>query len=129
MMTGATRRQWHRAGHSLPELIVALVLLSLCLGVVTSSAVLGARWTAQAVLKQEAVRRAGEVLDSVSGAAIVASGEDRQGRLVLRWTVGAGEDTASVLVTAARADSGRPLVELRGLWLRPPPVAAPEAGE
>ena len=79
--------QWASPGHSLPELIVTLVLLAACLGAVGSSAILGSRWTTRGVARQEAAVVAGAVMDSLLAAEAVEPGVMRRAGLIVRWKV------------------------------------------
>ena len=72
-------------GHSLPELIVTLVLLATCLGAVSSSAILGSRWTSRGIARQQAAVMARAVMDSLLAAEAVEPGERRRAGLVVRW--------------------------------------------
>ena len=112
-----------RAGHSLPELIVAVAFLATTVTAVGGMAVLGARWTAEAVLRQEAVRAAGAVLDSVMVAGVSGPGERTHGALTLRWTL----DGQRVTVTATEPGRETPLARLSG---RPVPAidVLPDSG-
>lgn len=78
-----------RRGHTLPELLVAMTFLAVSAAAVGGTALLGARWTADAAVRQEAVRLASSVLDSVTAAYGQASGAApgarRLGNLEARW--------------------------------------------
>lgn len=106
-------------GHSLPELIVAIAFLGIGLGGVGASSVLGARWTGEALRRQEAVRTAVAVLDSLVAAPSPASGTREAGRLRLSWVVREGSGPVSVLVETLE---GRRLFELEGWRLAPVPM-------
>ena len=127
-MVGRTRA---RAGHSLPELIVAVTFLSTTVVAVGGTAVLGARWTGRAVLRQEAVRRAAAILDSVATAPGPRSGQGSSGGLTSRWRVDGGRGTIRVIVLPTAG--GSVLVTLTGRVAPTVPVlpddsAAPPAG-
>lgn len=109
-----------RAGQSLAELVVALTLLSACLGAVGASAVLGARWTTLGELRQDAVWAASAVLDSLMRADSVSSGQQEDGPFTISWTA-AGTDGLVPLVVTTTAPAAGLTVELRGAWLPPPP--------
>lgn len=108
-----------RQGHSLPELIVAVTVLGIGLGGVAASSLIGARWVAEAIGRQEAVRAAAELLDSLAVTAEPGSGAVDRGHLRLEWTV-EGEDGA-VRVTARTSTAG-PGVELEGRTVPPVPI-------
>lgn len=72
-------------GHSLPELVVAMVFLGATIPAVGATAALAARWTADAVTRQEALRLAAQTLDSVAAAAAPVAGAGVVGGLSVRW--------------------------------------------
>lgn len=111
-----------RPGHSLPELIVAVMFLASSLVAVGASAVLGARWTAVAGARQDATRVAAAVLDSVAAIPAVSDGGRSIDGFRVRWTSG----PEGVLVVRVFA-GGRFLVELAGVRLPTVPVL-PDAG-
>jgi type II secretory pathway pseudopilin PulG len=135
-----------RRGHSLPELIVALTLLGATLAGVASTAVLGSRWTTDAVMRQRALTLAESVLDSLVGSpGMPGSGEvtDLAPPWVVQWAVEPLTDTGAARVrvtvavphsvTAAHSKTtahsvtagDRPLAELHGLWIPPLPGPLP----
>lgn len=87
-----------RPGHSLPELIVAVVFLATTAAAVGSLALVGARRTAAAARQQVAVRTAEVVLDSVLAEPPVVPGAATYGPHVARWTPD-GASGARVTVT------------------------------
>lgn len=109
-----------RAGHSLPELIVAVTLLGVCLGAAGATAVLGSGRTGAGVLRQEAVRGAAMVLDSLLTADPVLPGERRWGRVHLVWSLSPAIGAPSVEVIAT-GPADEPLVRLSAPWFPPPP--------
>lgn len=131
-----------RAGHSLPELIVAVTLLATSAVAVAGMAVLGGRWTAGAVARQEAVRLAGAILDSVAAQPGATEGRLDVNGFRVRWSAG-GEhpgDTpdlgdrsdptaggAGIRVVVSRVAGGPPLAVLWGRGLPSAPVL-PDAG-
>jgi hypothetical protein len=106
-----------RAGHSLAELIVAVVFLGLAVASMGSAAWLGCRWADAAVARQQAVRLAVSTLDSLVGASTVASGIRPVGPLTVYWAPSGEEVT--VTVTGPASDT---LVALRGTRLPALPV-------
>lgn len=100
-----------RAGHSLPELIVAVTFLGVAMGGVAASTLLGARWAADALLRQEAMRAAGSTLDSIAAVPGPASGVRVSPRWRLRWIVEGGSERLTVIVETL---DGRPLARLDG---------------
>lgn len=114
MVTGPPgRRPWgpHRRGHSLPELVVAVTFLATTMVAVGGTMVLGGRGTARAVARQEAVRLAVTVLDSVAAHG-VGSGERVANGLRARWSPGArGTD---IRVVVLRESGGPVLATLEG---------------
>lgn len=107
----------HRAGHSLPELVVAVVFLASSLVAVGASAVLGARWTARAASLQDATRVAAAVLDSVAAAPAVITGDRSIDGFRVRW---AASPDGVILV---RVFAGpEPIVQLAGVRIPPVPV-------
>lgn len=120
------RRGPARAGHSLPELIVAVTLLGVCLGAAGATAVLGSGRTGAGVLRQEAVRGAALALDSLLTADLVLPGERRWGRVRLTWELSQHGEVpdleaphAEVIATGA---ADEPLVHLSAPWFPPPPL-------
>jgi prepilin-type N-terminal cleavage/methylation domain-containing protein len=127
----------HRAGHSLPELIVALALLGVTLGAVASSAVMGSRWTHDSVARQRALALAEATLDSLAAfARPPASGERKlpDPPWVVEWAVAPGERERGLQVrvgTRAGDETRAPtriLAEVHGLWLPPLPAPLPSPG-
>lgn len=100
-----------RPGHSLPELMVAVAFLGVAMGGVAASTLLGARWAADALLRQEALRVAAATLDSVAAAAEPASGARGSARWRIRWHVGSGDGRVTVTV---ESPDGSPLARLEG---------------
>ena len=112
-----------RAGHSLPELIVAVTFLAATLAAVGGMGVVGGRLAGGAAARQDAVRVAEAVLDSLTGTTSVAAGEEMRGAFIVRWApVGA----SGVRVTVSRAD-GAPLVTLSGRMIPGVPALPDEA--
>lgn len=107
-----------RSGHSLAELIVAVVFLGTSAAAVGSLAVVGARRTAEAVDRQAAVRVAEAVLDSLATAPLVAAGAAVRGGHRVRW---GPEGAAGIRVTVDRS-AGQPPVTLRGRVVPAVPV-------
>lgn len=98
-----------RPGHSLPELIVAVCFLGTSLAAVGASVVLGSRWALDATRRQEAVREAAAVLDSLAMAPGADDGTRTVSEMTVQWTV------TGPLVRVTVADgSGRLLTELEG---------------
>lgn len=123
-----------RPGHSLPELIVAVTFLATSMVAVGGMAVLGGRWTARAVDRQEAVRLAGAVLDSVAGLGAASTGSAEAEGFRVRWRVadgGAGDggtdEGAGIRVVVSRGVDGPPLAVLWGRRL-PPARVLPDEG-
>jgi hypothetical protein len=100
-----------RPGHSLPELIVAVTFLAGTAVAVGGMAVLGGRWTALSVARQEAIRLAGSVLDSVTAAPAAVAGEREIDGLRVRWS--ADEDGGIRVVVTPGGDAA-PLAVLSG---------------
>lgn len=116
-----------RPGHSLPELIVAVTFLGACLGVVGATAAAAASRTRGAVLQQEAVRRAGTVLDSLLAAPGVQDGELQLAGVTIHWAVLESGATPLVEVGSTGPD-GRELVRLEARWFPPEgPLPWPDA--
>lgn len=113
-------------GHSLPELLVALVFLGATIPAVGTAAALAARWTTGAVARQEALALAAHTLDSVAAAEVPASGTGAVGTLRVRWWVGAPADSGRIRVQVADR-SGTHLVTLSGRRHPSLPVL-PDAG-
>ena len=112
-----------RPGHSLPELMVAVVFLATTAAAVGSLALVGARRTAAAADRQVAVRTAEVVLDSVLAEPPVVPGVATRGPHVVRWTP-EGASGARVTVTGP---AGGVRVTLYGRAARPVPVLPDEA--
>jgi hypothetical protein len=88
-----------RPGHSLPELIVAIAFLGTTLGVVGSTAVLGARQVAGAALLHEAVREAAAALDSLAAVPAPEAGGRTTQRLRILWEPGSEAGHPRIRVT------------------------------
>lgn len=110
-----------RAGHSLPELIVAVTLLGVCLGAAGATAVLGSGRTGAGVLRQEAVRGAAMVLDSLLAADLVLPGGRRWGRVNLAWALSPPVEAPRVEVVAT-GPADEPLAQLSAPWFPPAPL-------
>lgn len=104
-----------RRGHSLPELIVAVTFLGASLGAVGATAAAAAGRTRDAVLKQEAVRQAGAILDSLLAAPRLEDGERQLTGAGFRWTVLETGATPRVEVMAT-GPGGRELVRIEARW-------------
>jgi hypothetical protein len=116
-----------RPGRSLPELIVALALLGGTLAAVASAAVLGTRWTTEAIRLQRAVVLADHALDSLQRSPVAPrAGELDHPELgvVVGWEA-AVHSAGDVLVSVRAAGDGRVLFELAGVWIPPIPVVVP----
>lgn len=110
-----------RPGHSLPELIVAVVFLAATAGAVGSLAVVGAHRTAVATGQQAAVRVAEAVLDSLLAEPPVFPGGATRGPHVVRW----GPEGASGARVTVTMPSGSAVV-LSGRAGLPVPVLPDE---
>lgn len=108
-----------RSGHSLPELVVAVTFLATSLLAVGASTVLGARWTARAAARQEAVRLAGTVLDSMTAFPVSTEGDTTIDGFSIRW--GTGPDGGTTVRVSA-GNGGPVLAELEGYRLPVLPV-------
>lgn len=104
-----------RRGHSLAELIVAVTFLGASLGTVGATAAAAAGRSRGAVLRQEAVREAATILDSLMTASQVEDGELDVAGARLRWAVLDAAPTPRVEVTAT-GPGGRELVRLETRW-------------
>lgn len=116
-----------RAGHSLPELLVALTFLGASLTAMASTAVLATRWTGDAVARQQSRSVAESVLDSL---ALAPDPPVRGTAHREPWTIGWAVDSVApairlLRVTVDRPGDPVPPVELRGLWLAPLPGPLP----
>jgi type II secretory pathway pseudopilin PulG len=112
-----------RSGHSLPELLVALAFLGATLAGLASASLLGARWGRDAVLVQQAVARAGAVLDSLllsTHEPVPGSDEANPSWGATEWTIlPLGPASARIQVTVTPPAAAAP-VRLEGLWIAPP---------
>lgn len=120
----AGQRKPSPQGHSLPELIITIVLLSACLGAVCSSAILGSRWTSRGIARQAAAILARDVVDSLMTADPIMAGERRRGHTVAKWTVSplSAANSEVQLVEVRVATPGlEPAVLLTATWLPPAP--------
>jgi Tfp pilus assembly protein PilV len=110
------------AGHSLPELVVALTFLGASLTAMASAAVLASRWTGDAVDRQRALTVAEAVLDSLLE---LADPPEPGSAGIEAWTAAWAVDSAGtpnarvVEVAAGRVDRSRPAVRVLGLWVAP----------
>lgn len=116
-----------RAGHSLPELVVALTFLGASLTAMASTAVLATRWTGDAVARQQALSMAESILDSLAFASDPpVTGTAEQERWSIAWDVDSVGPAIRVLrVTVLLPAAPLPVVELDGLWLAPLPGPLP----
>jgi Tfp pilus assembly protein PilV len=120
-----------RAGHSLPELLVAMTFLAATLAAMASTAVLATRWTSDALLRQRALSIAEAALDSLAALPVRPTAGGRpapEPPWIVRWEVtpadaagesgaASGSRAAGLQVTVTTADAPVPAVELRGLWI------------
>lgn len=104
-----------RPGHSLPELIVAVAFLGASLGAVGATAAAAAGRTRDAVLKQEAVRQTGTILDSLLAAPQLENGERQLTGVAIHWKVLESVATPRVEVVAT-GPRGRELVRIEARW-------------
>ena len=109
---GPLRPDGRRAGHSIPELIVAMTFLAATGVAVGGMAVLGERVSATAVARQAAVRLAAAVLDSVARAPAASPGQLSVNGLKAVWE--SGPESGAVRVTVAPTAGGPPLASLHG---------------
>lgn len=110
-----------RSGHSLAELLVAMLVLVIGLGASAGAVGLGLRWTARAVALQEAAARAGFLLDSLAIAPEPASGGEGARGLAAEWqVVPAGRSLRMIRVLVRDSASGDTLVTQEGATFLPP---------
>jgi prepilin-type N-terminal cleavage/methylation domain-containing protein len=119
-------RPARRPGHSLPELLVALVILGAAMAGISSTTMLANRWTGDAVLRQRAVAAAVAVLDSLSSLPdppVAGSRAIPAASLLLEWDGESGAETSAVTihVSVRSATTGTMLTVLNGTWSRPTP--------
>jgi Tfp pilus assembly protein PilV len=127
------------AGHSIPELIVALTFLAAALAAVTSSTLLASRWTTDAVLRQRALSAAEAALDSITARPDLPSRGSHSSSdppWTTEWEVvplltddgavsGYRSGSALVRVTVTLEGALAPAAELLGLWINLPPGPLP----
>ena len=113
------------SGHSLPELLVALMFLAVSVVAVGAGAVQGSRWTAEAVARQEALGLAAAVLDSLSTAQAPVPGTFDSVGLHVTWSVD-GTDPLWIRVEVRAGPGIRP-VTLEGVH-HPALIGVPDAG-
>lgn len=111
-----------RAGHSLPELIVALVFVGVAMAAIAGGSLLAARVTTDAVRSQEAVARAAALLDSLVAAPAVIPGELLDEGMRAAWTFGADGPGGTVEVRITAPPGAPELARLEGYWIPLPPV-------
>lgn len=115
-----------RRGHSLVELIVALMVLGVSLSGVAATHVLALRLTGEAFRLGEAAAEASVILDSLITDARPVSGTASAASVRYDWTVTETMDAGSrVVVTATDAHSGARILELAGVRVPERPVMAP----
>lgn len=114
-----------RPGHSLAELIVAVVFLGAALGGVGASTWLGARWAEAALARQRALRTAAAALDSVLADSTAVDGTAARNGLTVGWSVDAGAPT--VVRVNVVTGSGDTLATLEDRRLDPSPQVLPDA--
>lgn len=104
-----------RWGHSLVEVLVVTVVLSVGIGGTASSVAAGGRWSSQSEQRQRALSEVRAVLDSLGTTAAPASGAAALEGLELRWEVTrAGTSLWHVEVVGVRPD-GAELLRLSTL--------------
>ncbi len=111
-----------RKGHSLAELLVAVTLLSGVLLTGGATALVGARLTTEAILRQEVSRSVGAVMDSLLRLpAVPVDGRVLGGGpWAATWTVRPADDGSAEVRIEARGAGGEMLSVLRGTWTRSP---------
>lgn len=115
-----------RSGHSLVELIVALMFLGVALSGVAATHVLALRLTGEAFRLGEAATGASVILDSLISHARPVSGAAAAASVRYEWTVPEMVDAESeVVVTATDARSGARILKLAGVRIPERPVIAP----
>lgn len=116
------------AGHSLPELLVALALLAASLGSVGAAGLVGSQRTARSSRATEAVLTAVAILDSVmvNSGSPPPSGSAARGRWRVEWAP-SGEGVEAAIVAIGE---DRPLFRILVPWSdREAPSALPERQE
>jgi hypothetical protein len=91
-----------------------MVFLGATIPAVGTAAALAARWTAGAVVRQEALRLAAQTLDSLAAVAAPVAGAGVAGGLRVRWWPDAAGDPGRITVEVSDP-SGARLASLTGL--------------
>lgn len=111
-----------RAGFTLVEALVALVLVGFLAVAMATAQAWAERATAGAEAQEEAAAAAELVLDSIAGAVVPASGRAEFPGLLLEWTAVGGNDGTRVRLRVRARGRTSPLDELYGMiWAPPPP--------
>lgn len=114
-----------RAGHTLAELVVAITFLGATLSGLAAAALVGARWTRDAVLRQEALAVATATLDSLLALPAPPDPGGREAAPLpgaLAWAVSDRDDGAAVVEVEVRLRGVAARALVRGLWSAPPPL-------
>lgn len=114
-----------QGGHSLVELIVALVVLGVALSGMAATATLALRLSHDSMRLEDDAARSAFILDSLAGHGAPSSGASSVGRTRYRWTVTpSSEGWARLVVSAVDRITGATVVELTGASAPSPPRAA-----
>lgn len=112
-----------RAGHSLVELMVAMVVLGVALSGVAATSTLSLRLTRDAIRFENDAARAAAILDSLAVHDAPSSGVSTVERTTFEWVVTAmANGRAHLSVTATDGVTGAEIVRLSGAWAPTPPA-------
>lgn len=120
-----------RSGHSLVELLVAMMVLGVALSGVAATSTLSLRFARDALRLEEDAARAAFILDSLAVHGAPTSGASTSGasdleRTTFDWVVTPMPGGWSRLaVTATDGRTAGTIVELTGAWAPPPPGVTP----
>ena len=110
-----------RPGHSLPELVVALVFVAVAFAAIAAGTLLAYRSTVGAARRQHAVVLAAALLDSLLAAPELVAGHGTRDGIRTDWRATAAAGGAVVVVIATTDPGAAGLARLEGFWLPPAP--------
>jgi Tfp pilus assembly protein PilV len=117
-----------RSGHSIPELVVALVFIAVALAAVAAGTLLAYRSTVAAVRRQNAVVLTAALLDSLLAAPDIAAGHRTLEGLRSEWRITPVAGGLVVEVASLTDPGAAELARMEGFWLPTAPMLAAPVG-